>query len=132
VLLLLRCVFELKFQLDFVQILSQWVAHVSFKFGNSEVQFKLVATPGQVRWKQRIRKTADKTALIILHDLIVVVFEEFELEVGQVKPAVVVCRELICYVQHNFVSISFVYKSVRHGFSDFKNLLVRRNQLVKL
>ena len=68
----------------------------------------------QILLKERVGETADKAALVILHYFIEVVLEELHLKVGQVEATVVVCRELVCRVDHDFVRVSVRHESVGH------------------
>ena len=123
---------KIKVDLDLVVVLSEGVTHVSLELSYGEIQLKLVATIRQVSLEERVGKTANETALIILHHLVEVVFEELVLEVGKVKATIVIGSKLVRHVQHHLVGVSSCHECVSHGFSDFENLLIGRNQLVEL
>ena len=72
-----------------------------------------------------MREAANKAPLVVLNHVVEVVLEELEFEVGQVKAAVIVGRELVRHVQDDLVRVATRDESVSHGSPYSKHLLVR-------
>ena len=76
-------------------------------------------------------KASDKATLIILHNLIKVILQELHFEVSQIETAIVIGCELVGHIKDDFICVSASHERVRHAFADLKDLLIRRDELIK-
>ena len=77
-------------------------------------------------------KTSNKTTLIVLDHFIEIVLEELQLEVSQIETTIIVGGELVCHIQDNFIGVTPGHKSMRHGLSNFENLIVGRYKFIEV
>ena len=110
-----------------VIVLCERVAHVPFELGNCEVQFKLTVLSAYKSLEDGIGETANEATLVVLYDLVVVVLQEFQFEIGQVETTIVISGELISNIQDDLVWVSFGHKRVCHRSPNLEHLIVRRD-----
>ena len=101
--------------------MSQTVAHIVYKFSNSEVELKFF-----VFWRQEVNqcgtKRPDKAAFVVFDDLLEMVPNEVWLEISKIEAAVIARLKLVHYVQYDLVIVFRGNKLLSKRFAEFVNL----------
>ena len=101
--------------------MSQTVAHIVYKFSNSEVELKFF-----VFWRQEVNqcgtKRPYKAAFVVFDDLLEMVPNEVWFEICKIEAAVIARLKLVHYVQYDLVIVFRGNKLLSKRFAEFVNL----------
>ena len=116
--------------------MNQWESNIIFKFSNGEIKFNISQFRIFIQFLQDALSECSNNRFLIISDHIrEELINEFNFEIGQIEPSVVITVKLIRKIEYDFIFLWLfvgVKEIVDQAVWDMLDLSMAGHQIVKL